>query len=131
MSIENCVIFAIIERMTMYNRIKDLCEKKGLNGKEFGALLGLKKSPLTDWKNEKAKPTVEQVIAMCDIFATTAEYIIFGKECTELSKEENSIIMAYRKADPAIQQATKKLLDIPEITSQRVEGEELSSSRTG
>lgn len=111
----------------MYNRIKDLCEKKGLNGKEFGILLGLKKSPLTDWKNGKAKPTVEQVIAMCEIFATTAEYIIFGKECTELSKEENNIIMAYRKAEPAIQQATKKLLDVPE----EIQGERLSDSKTG
>lgn len=115
----------------MYNRIKDLCEKNGLNGKEFGALLGLKKSPLTDWKNGKAKPTVEQVIMMCEIFAISAEYILFGKDCTELSKEENSIIMAYRNADPAIQQATKKLLDIPEKTPQRAQGEELSSSRTG
>lgn len=115
----------------MYDRIKMLCDEKGINGKELGVLLGLKKSPLTDWKNGKAKPTIEQVKIMCEIFATSSEYIIFGKVTAELTKEEVLLIKAYRSAEPAIQQATRKLLDIPDITSERVKGEELSTSRTG
>lgn len=115
----------------MYDRIKKLCDEKGINGKELGILLGLKKSPLTDWKNGKAKPTIEQVKTMCEIFATSSEYIIFGKATAELTKEEEILINAYRKAEPAIQKATKKLLDIPNITSKSTQGEELSSSRTG
>lgn len=96
----------------MYLRIKELCENNKISGKELGQMLGLKKSPLTDWKNGKANPTIEQVKKMCEIFATSSEYIIFGKEGETLNEEERRVIQAYRKADPAIKTATKKLLDI-------------------
>lgn len=85
--------------MTLYERIYNLCKERNMTGKELGEMLGLKKSPLTDWKNKKANPTVEQVIRMCEIFATSSEYILFGKESKNLSEEEEQIIKAYRKAD--------------------------------
>ena len=40
----------------MYEKIKSICDKNGITGNELGKILGLKKSPLTDWKNKKAKP---------------------------------------------------------------------------
>lgn len=105
--------------MGIYNRIYELCLKEGITGKELGEKLGLKKSPLTDWKNLKAKPTVDQIIAMCDIFATTSEYLLFGKESKELTTEEQKLLDAYRSAAPAIQTATRKLLDLPEPEPER------------
>lgn len=83
----------------MIDRITELCIKKGINGKQLGELLGLKKSPLTDWKNKKAKPTVDQIIMMCEIFATSTEYILLGKECQELEPEEQALLAAYRRSD--------------------------------
>ena len=61
----------------LYERIAEQAERKGLTGKELGKLLGLKKSPLTDWKNKKSCPTLEQVALMCDIFAVSSDYLIF------------------------------------------------------
>ena len=62
--------------MNLYERINLLCKEKGITGKELGEKLGLKKSPLTDWKNRKSKPTVDQIIMMCEIFATSADYML-------------------------------------------------------
>lgn len=75
----------------MYERIMLLCEEKKINGKQLGELLNLKKSPLTDWKNGKAKPTVEQVKRICEIFAVSADYLIFGKT-KELSENEKEML---------------------------------------
>lgn len=99
----------------MIDRINELCSQKGINGKELGELLGLKKSPLTDWKNKKAKPTLEQIIKMREIFATSTEYILFGKENIDLSEEEKELIQAYRAADPGMRAGARKLLDAPEL----------------
>ncbi len=112
--------------MSIYERIQELCKLNKLTGAELGQKLGLKKSPLTDWKNQKAKPTVEQVIMMCDIFATSSEYILFGKELKQLTEDEQKLIDAYRKADPAMQGAARKLLDVSETEQERS-----SVSRTG
>ena len=45
----------------LYGRILEQTERLGITGKELGELLGLKKSPLTDWKNHKSNPTLEQL----------------------------------------------------------------------
>lgn len=63
---------------------------------------------------------------MCDIFATSSEYILFGKVLKQLTEDEQKLIDAYRKADPAMQGATRKLLDVSETEQERS-----SVSRTG
>ena len=80
----------------MYERIMLLCEEKKINGKQLGELLNLKKSPLTDWKNGKAKPTVEQVKRICEIFAVSADYLIFGKT-KELSENEKEMLELFQQ----------------------------------
>ncbi len=82
----------------LYDRIIEQTKLLGLTGKELGELLGLKKSPLTDWKNKKSNPTLEQLIKMCDIFATSSDYLLFGK-ITSLSKDQQELIETYEKLD--------------------------------
>ena len=79
------------------SRIINLTEEKQMNGKELGEILGLKKSPITDWKNKKAKPTLEQMIKMCEIFEVSADFILFGKgnkidTYDLLSKDDKQIV---------------------------------------
>ena len=75
---------------SLYLRIKNLTEKLKISDKELGILLGLKKSPMTDWKNEKSCPTLEQLIKMCDIFSVSADYLLFGNEPTFSTSSENN-----------------------------------------
>lgn len=94
--------------MSTYERINFLCKENHITGKEIGEKLGLKKSPLTDWKNNKSKPTIDQIKAICEIFAVSADYILFGKDADEnLTKEESEVIQAYKKADARTQEIVK------------------------
>lgn len=101
----------------MIERIKELCKINKINGIKLGELLGLKKSPITDWKNKKAKPTLEQIEKMCEIFAVSADYIIFGKESMALKPEEQELLEAYRVADLEDRNAARKQLDLPKLAS--------------
>lgn len=52
---------------------------------------------------------------MCEIFATSADYLLLERNASDLTKEdEKEIIHCYKQAAPAIQEAVRKLLDVPE-----------------
>ena len=83
---------------SLYDRIIEQTKRLNMTGKELGQQLGLKKTPLTDWKNQKSCPTLEQVVMMCEIFAVSADYLIFGKSLM-LSSDENEFLENFRKLD--------------------------------
>ncbi len=83
---------------TIYDRVVDLIKKKGMNGKQLSLALGLKKSPLTDWKNGKSSPTVDQVIRICEIFAISSDYLIFGSEL-RLDQDQSELLTNYNQLD--------------------------------
>lgn len=87
----------------IYTRIMKEAQRTGLNGKEIGTLLGLKKSPLTDWKNGKSLPTTEQIVKLCEIFAVSSDYLIFGSTY-QLSYSENLLITNFQKLSSAEQE---------------------------
>ena len=102
---------------SLYLRIKEKTDASGLSGKELGILLGLKKSPLTDWKNGKSSPTVEQLKKMCDIFAVSSDYLLFGKSTLaignlEITDAEHDLMIFYRDMNSEDQ---KELLMIAEM----------------
>lgn len=82
----------------LYGRILEQTERLGITGKELGELLGLKKSPLTDWKNHKSNPTLEQLAKMCEIFAISSDYLLFGV-ANILSPDHQELIDTYDKLD--------------------------------
>lgn len=80
----------------LYNRILKETKKNGLDGRKLGELLGLQKSPLTDWKNGKSIPTTTQVIKLCEIFAVSSDYLLFGSTC-EISEIELNLLSQFKK----------------------------------
>lgn len=82
----------------LYERILEQTKRLGINGKQLGELLGLKKSPLTDWKNHKSNPTLDQLSMMCEIFAISADYLLFGT-VGNLSADQQELINTYEKLD--------------------------------
>lgn len=85
------------------SRIKEQLDKAGLNGKDLAKLLGLKKSPLTDWKNQKSKPTLEQILIICDFFAISSDYLLFGKSKSMTFQEQN-LLDFFHKMSPCEQE---------------------------
>lgn len=84
--------------LELYDRILEQTTRLGLTGKELGSLLGLKKSPLTDWKNHKSTPTLEQLAKMCEIFAVSSDYLLFGKT-DNLSNNESILLENFNMLD--------------------------------
>ena len=82
----------------LYDRILEQSEKRGINGKQLGELLGLKKSPMTDWKNKKSNPTLDQLVKMCEIFATSSDYLLFGYE-NSLTANQLELFRTYNSLD--------------------------------
>lgn len=79
-------------------RIIKITESNGVSGVELGKLLGLKKSPLTDWKNGQSRPTLIHLIIICEKFGVSADYILFGREYSrDLTDWEVYLISSYRK----------------------------------
>lgn len=88
--------------MDMVERIMVLSKKQGISGAKLGELLGLQKSPLTDWKNNKARPTVNQLVKLCEIFATTSDYILFGitdNQVPQLNEDADELVKTYFSLD--------------------------------
>jgi len=83
---------------SLYNRISEQTERLGITGKDLGNLLGLRKSPLTDWKNQKSSPTLAQLMKLCEIFAVSADYLLYGKT-DALSEEQQELIDTYGNLD--------------------------------
>lgn len=117
--------------MSINERLFRILEEKNMKMVDISNKLEISKSVVSTWKKRGTNPPAEYIERICELLDISIEYLITGKDNSELSKEEKELLKAYRKAEPAIQHATKKLLDIPEITSKRTQGEELSSSRTG
>lgn len=108
-------------------RIEELAKKNSLTGRELGKKLGLKKSPLTDWKNGKAKPTLEQAIKMCDIFAVSANELLGISFTTNLTSEEQQLINYFRNCN----QDNKKVILNAAKQLQEQDRETLSISKIG
>ena len=85
-------------------KLLEYFKKNNIKGTEIAEILGLKKSPLTDWKNGHSKPTIEQLIIICEKLALSLD------ELTGLKSSE--IQNAYNAADPGTKAAIRKLLDI-------------------
>lgn len=113
----------------IYKRIIEQANKKGITGKELGELLGMKKSPLTDWKNKKSKPTVEQIKKMCEIFTVTADWLITGKDKEELTEEEQKLIETFRRCST---EGQAEIQDFAKFTeTKRPKTDKLSNSKIG
>lgn len=121
----------------LYDKIANLADKKKISGKELGYMLGLKKSPLTDWKNGKSKPTLEQIKKICEIFAISADFLIFDKEqASDLSPDEQQLLADFRSCSLEIQNVIRAAAASGAVApdtaaSAQIQSGNLSSSKTG
>lgn len=114
----------------MYARISAECTKIGITGNEFGKKLNLKKSPLTDWKNKKSRPTLEQVIKMCEIFAISADYLLFGIVGNILNASETQMLSKYRNLTEDDQEEILAIINLKLQRTQKASGAKEKSSQS-
>lgn len=124
--------------MTICERIFKIIDEKHLKTADLARALDIKQSVLSNWKKRNTNPPIEYVLVICEFLDVSVEYLIDGIDENNSTKEEKKLLNAYHSATPAIQTATRKLLDLPEPTKQEPElptsepdPEKLSKSRAG
>lgn len=84
----------------MLSRIEKIISENGLNAKQFAEILGVGNSKITDWRNGKTKPTLNDIIGISQKFHITTDYLIFGKESdSELTENETKLLDNFRELD--------------------------------
>lgn len=109
---ESSPIFSDSQETSLYERIFTCSTQLGITGNKLGELLGLKKSPLTDWKNGKSKPTLDQLEKMCDIFATSADYLLFGRENKNSTDSRNKFYDLFDMLSDADQEEIAEIMKL-------------------
>ena len=108
----------------MISRIEEIIQKNGLTAKQFAEILGVGNSKITDWRNGKTKPTLNDIIGISQKFKVTSDYLIFGKESnSNLTQDETNLIDAFRKCSPELQ------LEISTYIYGLIKGYELASNK--
>ena len=99
--------------MSLYERIKQLCIKEGIEISNLGKVVGisLNKSTISQWQHG-ATPRRGTVKAIADFFGVSVEYLMNGAEPEKatqpkafaLSESEAALISLFRQLN-AVQQA--------------------------
>ena len=105
--------------MTIYQRIKDLRESKGMSQQELAEKVGFKTASAVN-KIELGLRDINQskIKAFAEALGTTSCYLLDGKELSKdfvssfvLTEREKALIIAYRE-HPDMQKSVDKLLGI-------------------
>lgn len=57
-------------------RIREQRNEKKLSQSQLGKLLSVSQDTVSLWEKSKSLPTVEMVIALCDLFEVSADYLL-------------------------------------------------------
>ena len=82
--------------MVKGDRLKALRKEKGLTQSQLGELIGVKKSVICLYERELRNPTIESIVALCQIFNVNADYLIGNDELATIdNNNEEQWICAY------------------------------------
>ena len=85
--------------MVKGDRLKALRKEKGLTQSQLGELIGVKKSVICLYERELRNPTIESIVALCQIFNVNELATIDNnnEEHFAMTKEEVDFIIELRK----------------------------------
>lgn len=83
--------------MSLYERMKRVCNEKGTNFKRLEQELGFGNGTLRKWENQN--PSYDKVVAVANKLNVSLNWLILGKESEDLTPEEQQLIDLYRQAD--------------------------------
>ncbi len=83
--------------MSLYERIIQKCNEKGLTIKALERKAGFPNATIRKWENQK--PSYDKVAIIADCLNVTLNWLILGKETEDLTPEEKQLVDLYRQAD--------------------------------
>lgn len=88
--------------MPIGERIQKFRKQNHLSQEEMAEQLDVSKQSVSKWELDKAVPSVEKIIRMCEQFRVTCDFLLLGKEEEKEAKPE------LREADETMQKASLK-----------------------
>ena len=109
--------------MNIVERIKSKLKQRNITIKAYEKEIGIGNGTIAKW--EKQMPRIDKLIIVANNLQVSLDWLVFGKENSELNEKERELLEAYQRADAGTQKSVRKLLDIPENESKS------SDSQTG
>jgi transcriptional regulator with XRE-family HTH domain len=106
------------------NRIKKAREATGMSQAEMGRRLGVTRSGVSQWENERTAPTTRNISAIAVLLDVSWEWLTTGREGVEdapgarggyreglrLNADERELIERYRRANPERRRLSVEML---------------------
>lgn len=99
--------------MSLVQRIRNLCNSKGLTFAELERILGFSNGQIRRW--EKTKPGIDKIQKVADYFDVSVDYLL-GREKDEYAGEmkDEDILIMHRATENMTEAQRKKALTILE-----------------
>lgn len=92
----------------LYNKISILLIINKMKKIELAEKLNISTSVISQWKNEKRNPTIQQIIEISNIFNISTDYLLKSKT----DEIDIKILNEYKKQSEEVQNVILKILDI-------------------
>lgn len=97
------------------NRIKEKQKEKNYKQKDLIEKTGISKGAISNYCSGTRIPDTESILKLAYALETSIEWLLTGKATNEnFTDDELEILHSYQNASSAIQEATRKLLDVPD-----------------
>lgn len=95
------------------NKIKELRTEKKMKQDDLAALLKCSRTAISNYEVGLRDIDSETICRLCDIFGCTADYLLGRSELPspEMSEEEISLLLAYRRCDDRARDMVRLALD--------------------
>ena len=92
--------------MELIERIENICKQKGYSIMRLEKESGLSNGQIRKWKTQK--PSYDKVASVANTLNVTIDWLITGKEASDLTQEENRLVELYRNTNDIGQPLTMK-----------------------
>ena len=106
-------------------RLKQLRKRERYTQKQLSALLGFQGNSYSSYEYNRIKPSIENFVKLAKTLHTSIQYIVTGKEFSEIFKEEvtpfSQRLRELREQKNMTQQQVADFLEIRKVTYQEYE----------
>lgn len=103
--------------MAFIDKLMEALDNKNISQYKLCKELEIGQSTISSWKKGKM-PTADKIIAIVRYLEVSADWLLETGEASkiEFTPEEQQLLEAYRSAAPAMQEAARKILDVPDLS---------------
>tara|TARA_R100001594_G_scaffold51013_1_gene84318 strand:- start:1064 stop:1423 length:360 start_codon:yes stop_codon:yes gene_type:complete len=114
------------KKIEVGSRIKQLRAAREITLREVGLKLGVAANTVNRWERGESSPTRKNLVALSEMFAVDASWLMFGTTGTNTKNKEDLLIRKIRILSQDQLEAVEKVIDlliIKEQQGQAVNGE--------